>query len=115
MSKEEIRKQLYKLIAEISDEATLRLLKEKIQELIKYTVEERNPNEHNEDSAEYAIQGRTGASEEEYFDDDLTEEQLRELDEAIKEIDRGETITYEEFKKNMDEWRTKLKSAQDSI
>jgi predicted transcriptional regulator len=35
----------------------------------------------------------------------LTIEQRAELNEAIKEADAGETITRDEFKKDMDEWR----------
>ena len=35
----------------------------------------------------------------------LTIEQRAELNEAIKEADAGETITWDEFKKDMDEWR----------
>jgi predicted transcriptional regulator len=37
----------------------------------------------------------------------LAPEQLAELDAAIKEADAGETITWDEFKKEMDEWRKK--------
>ncbi|MFM9839326.1 MAG: hypothetical protein ACKVOQ_13745 [Cyclobacteriaceae bacterium] len=37
--------------------------------------------------------------------DSLTPEQLTELDAAIKEADSGETITWDEFKKEMNEWR----------
>ena len=106
MSKEETRKQLYKLIDSIKDEETLRMLKEKIQELVNYTGEEQESNELKEDSATYAVQNRTGESEE-YIDDDLTEEQLRELDDALQEIDRGETISWEEFKAMTARWRTK--------
>lgn len=48
------------------------------------------------------------------IESNLTEEQLNELDEAIAEADKGDTITYEEFRNNMEAWRTKLKSAVDS-
>ena len=34
----------------------------------------------------------------------LTTEQQTELDEAIKEADAVETITWDEFKKDMKEW-----------
>jgi hypothetical protein len=39
--------------------------------------------------------------------DSLTSSQLAELDEAIKEADSGETIRYDDFKKELDEWRKK--------
>lgn len=37
--------------------------------------------------------------------DELSKEQLQELDEAIKEADNNETITWEEFRKEMNEWK----------
>ena len=37
--------------------------------------------------------------------DDLNEEQLKELDEAISEADNNETIDWEDFKKEMNEWK----------
>ena len=37
--------------------------------------------------------------------DDLTEEQLQELDEAIKETDSGKTTSWEDFKKEMEGWK----------
>ncbi len=46
--------------------------------------------------------------------DELTPDQLAELEEAIREDDRGEGIDYPEFKKSFDEWRTNLKSTKDS-
>ena len=36
---------------------------------------------------------------------DLTKEQLMELDEAILEADNNETINWSDFKKEMDEWK----------
>jgi uncharacterized protein YicC (UPF0701 family) len=39
--------------------------------------------------------------------DELTPAQLEELDEAVKEADNKETITWDEFKKDMSEWRKK--------
>ncbi len=36
---------------------------------------------------------------------ELNEAQLIELDEALAEVDRGETISWDEFKKEMDEWK----------
>ena len=40
-------------------------------------------------------------------DEDLTEEQLKQLDEAINEADNGEIISWEEFKKEMARWLAK--------
>ena len=86
-------------------------LKKKLHELIDSIDDEHILNVLNEEVVPYVIENRKKELDEE--DDDLTEEQLKELDEAIAEVDRGETITYEEFKKNMEEWRTRLKSTKD--
>lgn len=80
--KEELKQKLYKLIDSIEDERILKTL--------------------NEDLAPYAINRAK-----ESVKDDLTDEQLRELDEADKEIERGETISWEQLKKEMGEWRSK--------
>lgn len=37
--------------------------------------------------------------------DELSKEQLKELDEAISEADNNETISWEDFKKEMNEWK----------
>ena len=37
--------------------------------------------------------------------DDLTKEQLKELDEAISEADKNETIDWKDFKKEINEWK----------
>jgi len=39
--------------------------------------------------------------------DGLTPEQLQELDKAIQEADNKDTISWEDFKKEMNEWRKK--------
>jgi hypothetical protein len=39
--------------------------------------------------------------------DGLDERQLKELDEAIEEADNKETISWEDFKKEINEWRKK--------
>ena len=39
--------------------------------------------------------------------DELTPEQLKELNAAIKEADKKETINWDDFKKEMNEWRKK--------
>ena len=79
-NKKELKEKLYKLIDSIEDEQVLQTL--------------------HEDVAPYAI-NRAQES------DDLTEEQLRELSEADKEIERGETISWENLKKEMAAWRSK--------
>jgi hypothetical protein len=40
--------------------------------------------------------------------DYLNEDQLKQLDEAIKEVNRGETISLNDFKKALGEWKEKL-------
>jgi predicted transcriptional regulator len=87
-NQEELKKKLHELIDSIEDEHTLSML--------------------NEDVVPYVIENRTKELDD--IEDNLTDEQLKDLDEAIAEADRGETISYEEFKKNMDQWFTKLKS-----
>jgi hypothetical protein len=96
MNQEELKKKLHELIDSIDDEHTLSVL--------------------NEDIVPYVIENRTKEADEEAdeAEDNLTEEQLKDLEESIAEADRGETISFEEFKKNMEEWRTKLKSTRDS-
>jgi len=37
--------------------------------------------------------------------DELSEEQLKELDEAISEADSNKTIDWNDFKKELDEWK----------
>ncbi len=39
--------------------------------------------------------------------DELNNEQVKELDEAIKQADNGESISLDQFKKEIDEWRKK--------
>lgn len=39
--------------------------------------------------------------------DYLDENQLKELDEAIKEVDKGETISLKDFKREISEWKPK--------
>jgi hypothetical protein len=87
---EKLKKNLHELIDSIEDEHTLSVL--------------------HEDIVPYVIENRTKEADD--VEDDLTEEDLKELDEAIEEIDRGETISFEEFKKNMEEWRARLKQQE---
>jgi PHD/YefM family antitoxin component YafN of YafNO toxin-antitoxin module len=84
-NKEELKKKLHELIDSIEDEHTLSVL--------------------NEDIVPYVIENRTKEGDE--AEDDLTEEQQKQLDEAIKEADRGETISDEEFRKGVSRWLKK--------
>ena len=88
-SKKQLKKELHQLIDSIEDEHVLNVL--------------------NEDIVPYIIQTRieTDAGE-----DDLTVEQEKELKKAIAEADRGETISFEEFKEQTEQWRTDLKSTK---
>jgi hypothetical protein len=81
-NKEELKKKLHELIDSIDDEHTLSVL--------------------NEDIVPYVIENRTKEADE--AEDDLTEEQVQQLEKAIKEADEGKTMSYEEFKKRMSRW-----------
>ena len=50
----------------------------------------------------YVIKYRTKKMDE--ADDDLTEEQIKQLDETIRQADAGETITLKEVKKSFAKW-----------
>lgn len=74
-----IKEKIYKLLEEIEDEESLKRLME--------------------DAAFYA-------SKKDILDD-LTPSQVAELDAAIAEADKGETIAWADFKNEMSEWRKK--------
>jgi len=78
MSKE-VKSKIYKLIDSIEDENILQMVME--------------------DVAYYASNKD--------ITDELSEEQLKELDEAISETDNNETIDWDDFKKEMNEWKKK--------
>lgn len=84
-SKDELKAELHKKIDSIDDEHTLHLL--------------------NDDIVPYAIENRTKENDEE--DDDLTAGEEAELDEAIRQADKGETVSWEEFLNATQQWRTK--------
>jgi hypothetical protein len=89
MSKDTIKKEIYKLIEDIEDEGLLNVLKE---DIVAYTTSS---------SADIL--------------DELTSGQLKELDEAIEESKQEENLRdYDEFKKEFDEWRTNLKQTKGS-
>lgn len=76
----DLKNQLHQLIEEIEDEEYLSLLKE--------------------DAAVYA--GKKQPS------DELTTEQLKEVQEALTEVDKGQTISFEDFQKHTAQWIKKL-------
>ena len=75
----DVKSKIYKMLEEIEDETTLNLVME--------------------DVAFYAVKKD--------IVDELTVLQLEKLDTAIKEAANKETITWNEFKKEMNEWRRK--------
>jgi hypothetical protein len=74
-----VKSKIYKLVEQIEDIAALNQLKE--------------------DASFYAAKKDVA--------EELTPEQLLELDKAIKEADGGETISFETFKKEMKKWQRK--------
>jgi hypothetical protein len=76
MSKE-VKSKIYELINSIEDENILQMVME--------------------DIAYYASNKD--------ITDELSGEQLKELDEAISEVDNNETTDWDEFKKEMNEWK----------
>ena len=84
-TKEEIKKELHKLIDGIEDEHALNVL--------------------NEDVIPYVVANRTKEKDEE--EDYLTPEQEKDLEEAIRQADAGETISEEEYLKATARWRIK--------
>ena len=83
-TKDELKIELHKLIDSIEDEHILNVL--------------------HDDIVPYVIENRKKKMDE---NDDLTEEQLKELDEAIKEADEGKTVSWNEYQKATARWRTK--------
>ena len=83
MSKEKLKKELHELIDNIEDEAMLSMVKE--------------------DIAEYQ---KTDAK----FDDlsDLTPEERAELEELANEPPEKDSINFEDYKKEMKQWLSKL-------
>jgi hypothetical protein len=75
MSKE-VKSKIYQLVDTIEDENILRMI---MEDIVYYAS--------NKDIV-----------------DELNEEQREELDEAISEADNNETMDWEDFKKEMNEW-----------
>jgi hypothetical protein len=76
MSKE-VKSKIYKLIDSIEDENILQM----VMEDVAYYVSNKD------------------------ITNELSEEQLKELDEAISETDHNETIDWDDLKKEMNEWK----------
>ncbi len=83
-SKEDLKKELHALIDTIDDEDILNVL--------------------NDDIVPYVIENRTKEKDDE--EDDLTSDQEKELAEAIRQVDAGETMTFDEFKQKISGWHT---------
>ena len=78
----QLKKELHEYIDSITDEETLMMVHE---DVTSYLKKESEVNE----------------------DDELTEEQEKQLAEAIRKADAGETMSFDEFKKKMEGWHTK--------
>lgn len=74
---ESVKSKIYKMVEDIDDENVLRMVME--------------------DVAFYA--------DKQDVTDELSEDQLKELDKGIKEADNKETIDWSDFKKEMGEWK----------
>ena len=76
-------------------------LKEELHELIDSIDDEQVLQSLNEDIVPYVAKKDT---------ESLTAQQQLELEEAIAAADKGETVSFDEFKASMDKWRTAYKS-----
>ena len=74
-------------------------VKSKIVQMIEGIEDETVLNQVMEDVAFYATKND--------IVDELNPNQLKELDKAIEEADNKETISWHDFKKEMNEWRKK--------
>lgn len=79
---EELKKELHEYIDSITDEETLMIVYEDVTSYLKKESEVEE-------------------------DDELTEEQEKQLAEAIRQADAGETMPWEEFKVSLEKWRKK--------
>lgn len=74
-------------------------VKSKIVQMLESIEDETVLNQVMEDVAFYATKKD--------IVDELNPNQLKELDKAIEEADNKETISWDDFKKEMNEWRKK--------
>jgi hypothetical protein len=77
--------------------------KKETKKLKKLIDSKEGENVLNEDAAPYATSKRLKESDEE---DNLTEEQMADLDKAFEEMENGEYATMADFKKAMSRWLT---------
>lgn len=77
----EIKRELHEYIDSIDDEKTLMMVHEEVSSYLKDGVIREN--------------------------DELTKEQEKQLEEAIRQADAGETMPWEELKASLEEWRKK--------
>ena len=82
-SSKELKKEIHEYIDSIDDEETLWMVHENVVENLK--------------------KGKLKKEDEDY----LTEDQEKQLDEAIRQADAGEFVTEEEYLKATARWRTK--------
>ncbi len=80
----QLKKELHEYIDSITDKETLMMVHEEVATYLK-----KDSEEHDE------------------VEDYLTGDQEKELEEAIRQADSGETISFSEFKKKMKSWHTK--------
>lgn len=80
---EELKKELHEYIDSINDEKTLMMVHEDISAYLKNEIIEEDE------------------------DDELTEEQEKQLEEAIRQAEAGEFVSEEEYLKATARWRTK--------
>ncbi len=74
-----VKSKIYKLLEEIEDESVLNQV---MEDVVFYTTKKD-------------------------ITDVLNKDQLKELDKAIEEANKNETIPWKDFKKEMNEWRKK--------
>lgn len=78
---EEMKRELHEYIDRIDDEKTLLMVHEEVSSYLKDDTIKEN--------------------------DELTEEQEKQLEEAIRQADAGETMPWEDLKASLEEWRKK--------
>jgi hypothetical protein len=81
---EQLKKELHEFIDSINNEEILMMVHEDVSAYLK------------KDTAKETDE-----------DDELTGEQEKELEEAIRQADAGETMSFDEFKRKMSGWHTK--------
>lgn len=82
-SSKELKKELHEYIDSIDDDETLWMVHEDVVEYLKKNSTEKDT------------------------DEELSEQQIREFDKAVKEMENGEYVTMKDFRKTMGRWITK--------